>query len=323
MSRKRGSSRKSGSWEGRMGRLGEGLSASYRFYGRVPPAAAAAAAVILFISLALIVVNKIMSEARYLPRFTVDPSRLHCSGKPDWLDMTSDPAADVLGEIKSALTRFNATTIFDDRFIKLLQRDICRECPWVEEVAGVERVFPAQVKIRLRLRRPAAVFFRRSRGFYVDSRGVVIDTFPAAERDRIADRDLPEIRGAPLSASPRRGKPVTDAALREGAAVAADVQDLRRCLGDRMIRVRTIDVSRYGRGRPEDAVLVTEGGTRLNWGRSSRHAAYQGIDPTVEQKAQNLESVLDKRPNLSGVAEVTLAFEKPTYRLEADALTDE
>jgi len=306
-----------------MGRLGEGLSAPIRFYGRIPPAAAAAGAVILFVSLALLVVNRIMSEARYLPRFTVDPSRLHCSGKPAWLDMASDPAADVLGEIRTALTRFDTTTIFDDTFIGLLQRDICRECPWVEEVAGVERIFPAQVKIRLRLRRPAAVFFRRSRGYYIDSRGVVIDSFPASEKNRIADKELPEIRGAPLAASPRRGMAVADEALREGAAVAADVQDLGRFLGQRMIRVSTIDVSDYGRGSPEDAVLVTASGTRLNWGRSSRHAAYKGIDPSVEQKARNLERVLDARPNLSGVAEVTLAFEKPAYRLEVDALTDQ
>ena len=276
----------------------------------------------LFLSASWMIVRWIMDEARGLDEFTIDPTQVRCSARPEWLDMSSDTASDIMSRVRGTLSRFRNQSIFNDRFLQLLREDLARGCPWVEVVVAAEREFPSQLKVRLRLRRPASVFYRRSTGFYVDSRGVVIDAFPISRRENIAAAGLPVIRGADLSAPPRPGQVFQDEALREGAAVGTEILGLARLLGSRMVPIESIDVSGYGRGRPDDVVLITEGNTRLLWGRSARHAEYRGIDPSLEEKADNLGKVLAARPGLKGVAEVTLTFRKPSYSLKIDGVTD-
>ncbi len=302
-------------------RWGEWLLSPVRVYNRIPTGVAGFLVLLLFLTASWMITRWIMDEARGLDDFTIDPTQVRCSARPEWLDMSSDTASDIMSRVRGTLSRFRNQSIFNDKFLQLLREDLGRGCPWVEVVVAAEREFPSQLKVRLRLRRPASVVYRRSTGYYVDSRGVIIDAFSISRKENIAAAGLPVIRGADLSAPPRVGRMFQDDALREGAAVGTEILDLARLLGPLMVPIKSIDVSGYGRGRPDDVILITEGNTRLLWGRSARHAAYRGIDPSLEEKANNLEKVLADRPGLKGVAEVTLTFQKPSYSLRTDGIT--
>lgn len=321
-----GSNRKRTS-RSRSGRVSDWFLLPVRVYGWIPESVATVLILLLFLTASWMIVRWIMDEARMLPVFTVDPATVRCSARPEWLDMSSDTAAEIMYEIESSLSRLKPETIFDDTFLHLLRKEVCKGCPWVEDITAVERDFPSQVRIRLELRRPAAVFFRRDRAYFVDDRGVVITSFVPSRASGSQGVDgglslgLAVIRGIDLTAAPRAGQVFPDRALVEGAAVAAEVSRLEHLLGDDSVRIRTIDVSGYGRGLSDDTVLITSSGARLLWGRSESHAEFRGIDPSVEKKAENLKRVLKERPGLDGVAEVKLTFDKPAYTLKVESLT--
>ncbi len=276
----------------------------------------------LFLLIAWLMVSWILNRARTIPTYRVDPSVVRCTGRPDWLGMSTGPGRDVMADIKRTVDGLPNESIFNDAFIRLLRHKIEQGSTWVDEVVAVERVFPAQVKIRLRLRQPAAVFYRRNNGYYVDARGVVIDVFRAGRTTGIDHVGLAQIQGMSLIAPPRLGSVYPDEALTEGAAVAAEVLQMVRNLPKGALDVTLIDVSGYGRKQSDDVVLITKRGVRILWGRSSRHGEYRGIDPTPEEKTRNLAKILKIEPGLEGVAEVTLTFQQPTYTLRADNLTD-
>jgi len=275
----------------------------------------------LFLLIAWLMVNWILNQARTIPTYRVDPNVVRCTGRPDWLDMSSGPGRDVMADIKRTVDGLPNESIFNDAFVRLLRHRIEQGSTWVDDVVAVERVFPAQVKVRLRLRQPTAFFCRRNSGYYIDARGVVIDVFRTDAAGGGGRQDLAEIQGMNRVAAPRLGAAYPDEALKEGAAVAAEVVDMVRSLGKRAIEVAVIDVSGYGRQQPDDVVLITRTGARILWGRSSRHSEYRGIDPTPEEKTRNLEKILKLEPRLKGVAEVKLTFKKPSYTLHPDSVT--
>jgi|GEM_PF-3441966 len=298
--------------------LARGFTEALALIKRTPSPVIQGVMGLVFLVLAWQVVQGMMTEAQQLDIYRVDPSRVACSARPDWLDPGSPAAERILREVRGTLARFKPTPIFNDTLIRCIERDVCRDCPWVRQIVAVKRSFPAQLKLQLRLRRPVAFFFRRSSGFFVDRWGVVIDSFPAASREAIAAGGLPVVMGADFQAAPRAGKAYSGEALLEGAAIADELGVLHDLLGDRMVRVTTIDVSGFGRGESDDAVLVTDEGVRLFWGRSGRSKSYRKVDPSVQAKAHNLELVLRERPGLAGVDVVELAFDKPSYYLKTD-----
>lgn len=316
---KRRSSRKKAG--GSPNRLGEWLLVPIRFYESVPPRFMGFVSLFLFLLIAWLMVTWILNQARTIPTYRVDPNVVRCTGRPDWLDMSSGPGRDVLADIKRTVDGLPNESIFNDAFVRLLRHRIEQGSTWVDDVIAVERVFPAQVRVRLRLRQPLAVFYRRNSGYYVDARGVVIDVFRVDAAEAMSRPGLAEIKGMSLIAAPQLGAVYPDEALREGAAVAAEVVEMVRILGKRAIEVTAIDVSGYGRKQPDDVVLLTGKGVRILWGRSSRHGEYRGIDPTPEEKTRNLDKILKLEPGLKGVAEVKLTFKQPSYTLRPDNVT--
>jgi len=303
-------------------RLGEWLLVPIRFYESVPPRFMGFISLFLFLLIAWFMVNWILNQAKTIPTYRVDPNVVRCTGRPSWLDMSLGPGRDVMADIKRTVDGLPNESIFNDAFIRLLRHRIEQGSTWVDDVVAVERVFPAQVKVRLRLRQPTALFYRRNSGYYIDARGVVIDVFRADAAGGAGRQDLAQIQGMSLVAAPRLGSVYPDEALKEGAAVAHEVGGLVRRIGKDAIEVTVIDVSGYGRQQPDDVVLITRGGARILWGRSARHSEYRGIDPTPEEKTRNLEKILKLEPRLDGVAEVTLTFKQPSYTLRTDSVTD-
>ncbi len=306
-----------------------------RLLGLLPRSYIWFSALTLFLVLSWFVIDWMVGKAMALKTYRIDPTCVRCTERPRWLDMSSPAAGDVLAGIRKALERVGSRSIFDEELIPLTEKAILDECPWVESVVATERAYPSQLKIKVRLRKPAAFFYRRGRKYGVDSDGVVITSRPVsgsgaeAQQKKRVNQNLPVIRGFDLTPSPRMGEVFPAGALIEGAAVADEIHlfdtvfGIEQGDGGSLITIGTIDVSGYGRGQPDDVILLTDQGVRLLWGRSARHFRYDGIDPTPEEKANQLRKVCEIHPGLVGLSEVTLTFDSPSYRLKQGSISND
>ena len=283
---------------------------------RMPKAPAACAGVLLFLLVSWLIVNAIVGSATGMEEFDLHPRHYRCTGRPAWLDPSSEMAVDLSHSIRAVLGRMPVQSMFDEELLERMRRAIIQACPMVEDVRAADKVFPSQVRLQLVLRRPKAVFLRDNRHWYVDSRGVVLFSAPADEPRGSGLSPLPIIVGADMRTTPVAGYLYPDRALCEGALVAEEIDVLKEIKSNPPIVVTAVNVSDYGRNQPSGVVLETRSGARLLWGRSARGSRYSSNDPRPEEKARNLRKILEIRPGLAGVAQVTLSFRSPSYVLE-------
>lgn len=294
------------------------IAASFQ---QVPKAPAACVGVLIFLLASWLIVNAIVGSASTMDEFSVDPEYYRCTGRPSWLDPSSEMGIELSQRIREVLNRIPCQSIFDEGLLERLRMAIVRSCPMVADVRAADKVFPSQVRLELVLRRPKAVFLRNGRHWFIDCRGVVLFSHPVGDQAENRFTGLPFIVGADLTTTPLAGCVYPDRAMAEGAAVAEEIGVIRSIGKSPNIMVTAINVSGYGRNQADDAVLETRGGTRLLWGRSASGSRFSGNDPTPEQKARNLRKIIEIRPGLAGVTQVTLSFHSPSYVREGMGVT--
>jgi hypothetical protein len=252
--------------------------------------------------------------AQGFPAFTVYPEALRCISRPAWLAASERLTSMLLGDIHRVFAAYPPDSIFSARLEQAFTQNPSAFSPWIESIETFERVFPSRFRITVKLRRPVAVFAHEGRSYFIDGRGVVITSTDTVDRDAFGFA-LPVVRGFGDAGYVRDGRAALNKSLVEGAAVGRELEVLDLLGISEFLRIREIDVSRYGEGKPEDVTLVTEDDVRILWGRSARNPRFRGIDPTPRQKGEKLAALLEKVPGLDGVAEVNVTFDKIFYRL--------
>jgi cell division septal protein FtsQ len=253
--------------------------------------------------------------AQGFPAFTVYPEAMRCTSRPAWLAASERLTSSLLGEIHQVFAAYPPNSIFHDQLEASFKKDPSSFSPWIESIERFERLFTSRYRISVKLRRPVAVFAHENRSYFIDGRGVVITSVDRVENNTFCFA-LPRVRGFGQTGFVKDGRAALNRRLVEGAAVGRELEALDRLGIGGILRIREIDVSRYGEGKPEDVTLITEDDVRILWGRSARNSRFRGIDPSPQQKAEKLAALLEKVPGLEGVSEVNVTFDKIFYRLD-------
>ncbi|HET6202889.1 MAG TPA: hypothetical protein VFI25_08820 [Planctomycetota bacterium] len=269
-------------------------------------------------TLALVVVfylaRAATEEAGASPTFFVDPSRVAVEEAPAWLP------PEWVGEAETVLRGIEPFSVFDARGTEGAERAL-RSLGWVKAVEPAGRSFPRTARIRIRVRRPAAVVEGAGGGTLVDEAAVVLPSL-APERAALLP-PLPRVVAphGDLGTEPVAGADWKDRRVRAGVAVALEVRPLVRRAGP--TRVVAIDVTNAdGRADPlvSSIVLVTEAGARLLWGRPAAEGAFGELSTAAKLEA--LERVVGAYPRLAGVREADLRFDRPVVFADGARLAE-
>lgn len=265
----------------------------------------------IIVLVAGLAIEWIAQQAKDSSHFTVHPKALQCISRPSWLASSEHLTAQIVGDVQRVLDRCPPASIFDERIERLFREDPSLFGPWIRSVEVFERLFPSQYRVKLKLRRPVAIFVHEDRSYLIDGLGVVITSLDRLDRGEIRAA-LPVITGFRQAGVVREGQVPLNRRLLEGAAVAREIEVFHAMDLSSRFRVVEIDVSGHGRGKAEDVILLTDRNLHILWGRSlQNNPRFKGIDPSPQKKAANLQRVLKERPGLEGVAGVNLAFDEP------------
>ena len=276
---------------------------------------------VLIVVAGLLMVEWVAGQAEGFTRFTVHPQSLRCLSRPAWLASSDRITTEIMGSIQEELSRQAPEAIFSDAVESAFKADSQAFSPWIERVETFQRIYPSRYRVQLKLRRPAAVFLSNSRSFFIDATGVVIASVDQLDQGRIKAA-LPLITGFGDADPVVEGSHTRNRRLLEGAAVAREIEIFRSFESLKSVRIVEIDVSRFGNNKPDGVTLYTDGNVKILWGRSSRNARFKGIDPSPGQKAEILNKVVERNPELRGVESVPVTFRdaKPTFTRRNDEL---
>ena len=185
--------------------------------------------------------------------------------------------------------------------------------PWVKGVPEVNKFFPNAVKLRVELRSPVAWRMSPDGDILLDEEGVFL-------RPLGLEPSLPEVvvsSGEP-SQIPAEGSPFVAGPEQEAAALLKALQPFGDHPALETLRVARVVVG-DGRGArrvgDSDLFLEFERGLRVRWGRAPG-SPLAPVEPPVEQKLDNLASVMAEFPGLLGVSVVDLRFREAEIELE-------
>jgi hypothetical protein len=203
----------------------------------------------------------------------------------------------MIQDLQDVLRRVQGRSIFDREVVNVVGERI-RMLPWVEQLHGVERVFPDRIRPILRVRRPvAALASVEGPAILVDAAG---SPLPDGYYPSTSLGEVPLLRGV-------RGGDGSAAEVQEGVEI---VLELKGAGITDLVRVREVDLSNL-RGRralgESEVLLRTTGGTTIEWGRSIRNP--RSLDePSPAQKVAGLKKVLRLYPGLDELRRVRLQF---------------
>jgi hypothetical protein len=201
--------------------------------------------------------RNIREDVYALPEYQVPVAELHVTPAPAWLH----PRANIRNEVVRDASLAGNMSLLNERLTVDVARAFALH-PWVDEVVGVKKSFPARLDVELKYRRPMCLVALPDETYVVDARGVLLprDDIPAAEM-----ATLPRLTGvdAPTSLV---GAAWGDVRVTDGAAIAEALREDWPTLGLREIvpdkPVSTVRGSRYR------YFLTTTQGRLIEWGYS-------------------------------------------------------
>lgn len=213
------------------------------------------------------------------------------ASQPYWLDQRNveitPPPPWIHRSIRAEVFRDGSLdgplSIMDDHLAQRIA-DAFSLHPWVAEVRGVTKYFPARVKVDLEYRRPVCMVQLQGRLLAVDVQGVVLPS-ESPDFSPTETRRYPRLVGVdtvPVGPGARWG----DARVVEGAEIAEVLGPVWQRLNlDRILPSTLVEL---GYGSEYTYELFTKGGTRILWGRAPS-AAMPGEATAAEKVAQLLE----------------------------------
>jgi hypothetical protein len=242
----------------------------------------------------------VRDHVRADPQYRVSKASLAATSPPKGL------ARDAIDDLAAIPLPGRSFSLYDEAALPAIAAAYER-LPWVRDVRSIEVVFPAVVRFELVVRRPVCGLAHRGKTFLMDDDGMLLPRRCYEPSDPGALR-LPTIVNAPLGRRElREGQRIEDTAVRHGIAVALALQaeafDALRLAAPVSIDVSNVD----GRLDPRRSeIVVTAGGTVIEWGRSPITSK---LDIPLEEKIQKLRPLLDRDPALARLALVRLQFD--------------
>ena len=218
----------------------------------------------------------------------------------------------MVADLERVLREVRGASLFDPNLVPYVGAQI-RGLPWVDELVGVEKVYPDRLRPIIRVRRPVAALVRqKGEAVLVDGEGAALPFgyYPAS-----LSGEVPVLRGV------RPGEGSAEE-VREGVDI---VLELIGAGLTGVCQVREVDLSNVGgRENPRESEIVirTARGVTIEWGRSRRSP--RALDePSPEVKMDGLKEALRCYPDFDGIARVRLQNWKPTVEpLGFETLSD-
>ncbi len=224
-----------------------------------------------------------MVELRKNERFQLSTGDLMILDPPKWIPPGQLELIQLPDHVSEPIS------IFDPDLTFTLTQAYTRNA-WVERVIRVEKVYPNDLRVELRLRKPvAAVWYLKRTYVLIDRVGVRLPG-SYSERPDVGFR-LPFIMGS-VGPPPPAGQIWNSAGVLDGARVA-DVWQQSGLL--KTINVTCIDVTNVGgrvnRSSSEIVLRLESVGTRILWGRVAV-PDQQGLMPDDQKKIEILRNAL-------------------------------
>jgi hypothetical protein len=250
-------------------------------------------------------------------RLTLTLTRL-----PPWLDpVAGQQLARVVRQAQTSIDQpaslLDATRTA--RLAKLLEQQA-----WIAAVEKVRGEWPADLHLRLRVRRPIAVVSWGGEDWLLDASGVALPRglfrhrIPGEETSALLVSHatalvLPRLTGLPragLGPGLGQGSDARDRALVHGLAVIGDLvqRDMVERLG-----VAAVDLSNVAGQRSHlesEVVLISHQGTRIDWGRSSASGRLQRPPAS---KLDHLDAVLSRSTSLNFLQSLSLRWDDQVF----------
>ena len=202
--------------------------------------------------------------------------------------------------------------------------DLLGQQSWISAVEEVRSEWPADMHLRFRIRRPMAVVSWRGEDWLLDDLGMALPSglfrhrIPGEEPSALLVSQatalvLPRFTGLPragLGPGLGQGSDARDRALIHGLAVVRDLN--QRDMVERLA-VAAVDLSNVAGKRnhlASEVVLISQQGTRIEWGRSSASGRLQR---TTASKLDHLESVLNRSASLQAVRSLSLRWDDQVF----------
>lgn len=206
----------------------------------------------------------------------------------------------MVADLERVLREVRGASLFDPNLVPYVGSQV-RGLPWVDELVGVEKVYPDRLRPIIRVRRPVAAL-KRSQGeaVLVDGDGAALPFgyYPAS-----IGGEVPVLTGVrPGDASAEE--------VREGVDIVIELVEAGLT---GVCEVKEVDLSNIGgRKDPRESEIIirTARGVTIEWGRSRRSP--RALDePTPAVKMESLKEAMRCYPGLAGIARVRLQFWKP------------
>jgi len=209
-----------------------------------------------------------------MPRFQLRTQDLIILDQPPWIP----PGG--LAQLTLPADVIEPLSIFNPRLVEILSAAYAR-MPWVERVIRVEKVYPNDLRVELRLRKPVAAVYYQNEYIMIDRKGVRLPG-NYAERPEVGFR-MPFVRGV-RSAPPEPGIVWDTPAVLDAARLA---ERWHRAEMQKLINVTCIDVTNVDvTSAASEVVLLLESlGTRVLWGRVSR----PGLDGVLADDQKKID----------------------------------
>lgn len=215
------------------------------------------------------------------PEYQLRAEDIHVTDMPQWV--STDLVQQVAAQARLAPSR----SVLDEQLITELA-DAFRQHPWVEKVVKVSKSIPARVDVELIYRRPVAMVEISTGLLPVDAHGVLLP--PTAFTPESAQRypQITQAKTPPQGGVGRSwGDPQVTAAAKLASVLLPHWQDFR-------LTAIEIPAGIDMRASAEELVfqLVTEGGSRIVWGRAPD--VIYPLELTPDQKIGRLEECLSR-----------------------------
>lgn len=200
--------------------------------------------------------RNVRDDVYALPEYQVPATELHITAAPAWLSPQADIRADVIRDASLD----GAMSVLNDRLAVDIARDFALN-PWIEEVVGVKKSFPARLDVEVRYRRPVCVVERPGESYVIDAHGVLLPREDVVAEEIAA---LPKLSGvdAPTSLA---GAVWSDSRVVEAAAIATVLRQDWQSLGLKTI-VPDDTPESTARGVRHKFLVLTQQNRSIQWG---------------------------------------------------------
>ncbi len=241
--------------------------------------------------------------------FAVDGAKLEPLQLPAWVpSLWSEEANRAFREGKTR-------SIFDPTLLQEV-RERLTKLPFVEKVDEISREFPRSLHARITVRRPVALLKVGSKLFPLDRYGVFLPAkFQEVQAGFPFAIPVLLISGVSPPTGDEIGKRSRDPRLLEALSAACDLDAIYDYWPE--FSLVSIDCENLGGKKSSlesEIVLYLENNLKILWGRASWKRPYGEL--SVESKIQNLEKVRSQFPDLKGIRELDLRFDRPSIILE-------